>query len=277
MDRGKSGAGGGLRAKNKWALYPFLSFLMPHITPRRRCVAVVKFYKESSELYKGLLLKKKFQAKFGIVQSVLLITICRSVSNLDSDDGDDNSDVDRDHVVTVSMDADAAVDERNEPTVTKQRTVEPGKRNLKKVVKNDGLEGHVMQLINSDKSNDEDEMFLRSLLSSFKKCGNNKALVKIKIMQLMLEYEEKALVPNVPPAVASTSTGFSGDMGGGGDHGYSNQQQAQGFTNVGNLYGEQQQQQQVQGGQQGMYNPNFGNQQGPVIIHDMQRSYRNLN
>ena len=176
-------------------------------------------------------------------------------------------------MVTVSLDADEVIDERSLATVTKQRTVEPGKRNMKKVgkvINDEGLEGHVLKLIDADKSNDEDELFLRSLVSTFQKCGNNKALVKIKIMQLLLEYEEKALVPNVAP-VASTS-GFTASMGGSGDadHGYCNQQQGQGFINVGHMYSDQQQ-------QQGMYNPSFGNQQGPTIIHDAQRSYRNLN
>ena len=36
MDKGKSGAAGGAHAKKKWALFPFLSFLIPHMVPRCR-------------------------------------------------------------------------------------------------------------------------------------------------------------------------------------------------------------------------------------------------
>ena len=58
LDRGKSGAAGGLRAKNKWALYPYLSFLIPHMTNKRGYVISVQifvcFNMESSELYSVL-------------------------------------------------------------------------------------------------------------------------------------------------------------------------------------------------------------------------------
>ena len=46
-------------------------------------------------------------------------------------------------------------------------------------------------------------MFLRSLVSSFKKCGKNKGLVKIKMLQLLMENEENT--SKVPVAIASTS------------------------------------------------------------------------
>ena len=160
----------------------------------------------------------------------------------------------------MTLDADEEVDERSDVAPKRPKGGEPGKRNLSKnKVKGEkaAFEGQVLNLLQGDinkvKVDDEDELFLHSLLGSFKKCGANKDLVKIKVMQIMLEHQEKKTPQAAVPVVAVAGPSQQNQMvGGGGDHRYS-----QGFNTQ-------------------YQDPNMYYNQGPTIIHDAQRSYQTL-
>ena len=193
--------------------------------------------------------------------------ICRTISNLldESDnDEDDNGEAGESGatVVHVELDADTVVEGDGEPARPISNKV-PGKRtvNAKKEKPQGEYEKQIMEFIHNDKektNDDEDMMFLKSLHSNLKSCGKNKALVKIKIMQLLMENEANNIPAPIPVPIASTSTAqnqntMGGGGGGGNFHGYQNFDH--GYTQPNNF----------------MYN-----QQAPQIIHDGQRTYANM-